>query len=192
MATGDRWFFRRVAWLYDAVMPPAAAGPLGEGLAMADGAVERVLDVGGGTGRAAKAIDAPDRVVVDATPAMLRQVPPGLDRVLASATDLPVADGAADAVVVVDALHHLPAHDRVLAEAHRALRPGGVLVVREFNRGTRRGRLLELAEHAIRMKSTFLSAEELRDRLDSAGFESATVLHGGFSCTVAGRKPGGP
>lgn len=189
MAPGDRWFFDRVAGLYDLVMPPADPAPLLEGLAAADGPVDRVLDVGGGTGRAARALDAPNRVVVDASRGMLRRVPTGIGRVLASATDLPVAGGAADAVVIVDALHHLPAHDRVLAEASRVLRPGGALVVREFDRGTVRGRLLEFAEHATRMESTFVTADELRERLAAAGFD-ARVLHRGFSCTVVGRKPG--
>lgn len=191
MPSGDRWFFHRVARVYDRLMPPAAPGPLRDGLALADGSVERVLDVGGGTGRAVQAVDASDRVVVDATPAMLRRVPPALGRVLGSAPALPVADNAVDAVLIVDALHHLPTPDRVLREAYRVLRPGGVLVVREFDRGTVRGRLLELAEHAIRMDSAFLTAGGLSDRLAAAGFE-ARVLDDGFSCTVVGRKPGGP
>lgn len=191
MAPGDRWFFDLVHPVYDLVMPPARSEPLRRGLALADGPVERVLDVGGGTGRAAKALDAPDRVVVDAARGMLERVPPGLGRLLASATDLPVADGTADAVVVVDAFHHLPEHDRVLAEAYRALRPGGVLVVRDFNPATLRGRLLAFGEHAIRMESTFLTATELAERLDAAGF-TAERLGGGFTYTVAGRKPGRP
>lgn len=192
MAPGDRWHFDLLAPVYDLVMPPVDASALRDGLALAERPIERVLDVGGGTGRAAIAIDAPERLVVDASPAMLRRVPPPLVPVLASATALPVVPGTADAVVIVDAFHHLPAPDRVLAEAFRALRPGGVLVVREFNRATLRGRLLELAEHAIRMESVFWTADALRARLDEAGFEAASVLHGGVSCTVAGRKPGGP
>lgn len=191
MAPGDRWFFDRIARVYDLAMPRADAGALRDGLSLADGPVERVLDVGGGTGRAAKAIEAQERIVVDATPGMLRRVPPNIGRVLGSATDLPVADGSADAVVIVDALHHLPRHHRVLAESFRVLRPGGVLVVREFNRATVRGRLLEAAEHAIRMESTFRTAEALHARLAAAGFEGVSVLDGGFSCTVAGRRPAG-
>ncbi len=189
MTPGDRWFFERVARVYDLVMPRADAEALREGLALADGPIERVLDVGGGTGRAAKAIAAPERTVVDATPGMLRRVPPGIGRVLGSATNLPFADGAVDAVLIVDALHHLPRHHRVLAEAFRVLRPGGCLVVREFNRATVRGRLLEAAEHAIRMQSTFRTAEALHARLAAAGFEGVSIPDGGFSCTVAGRKP---
>lgn len=191
MGPGDRWLFERLPRLYDLVMPPARAGPLRRGLALADGPVERVLDIGGGTGRAAKALDVPDRVVVDAARGMLDRVPPGIRRLLASATHLPVADGAADAVIVVDAFHHLPDHDQVVAELYRVLRPGGVLVVRDFDRATRRGRLLAFGEHVIRMESMFLTPAELTERLNAAGF-AVERLHGGFTYTVAGRKPGRP
>lgn len=188
---GDRWYFDRVARVYDYVVPPAPAGPLGDALALADGPVDRVLDVGGGTGRAAKAVSAADRVVVDVSPGMLRRVPVGVHRVLGSATDLPVADGVADAVLVVDALHHMPAQGRVVAESYRVLRPGGVLVVREVDPTTVRGRLFAAAEHALGLASTFPTIEELRGRLDAAGFE-ARVLDTGVSSTIAGRKPARP
>lgn len=42
---------------------------------------------------------------------------------------LPVADGEMDAALLVLTLHHLPDPDAVFAEAWRALRPGGRLVV---------------------------------------------------------------
>lgn len=191
MAPGDRWFFDRVARWYDVVMPAAAAEPLQAGLDLAARPVERVLDLGGGTGRASRALPGLETLVVDASPGMLARVPRRRNPTLASATALPVAEASVDAVLVVDAFHHLPAHDVVLAEAVRVLRPGGVLVVREFDRGTVRGRLVEAAEHAIRMESRFLTVHELRAALDAAGLE-ATVLEGGFSCTVVGRKPGEP
>lgn len=191
MTPGDRWFFDRVAPVYDVLLPAAPAGPLRNALAQAHGPVRRILDVGGGTGRAAREVPVPERTVVDASPGMLAKVPAEVNRVLASATDLPVADGAVDAVVMVDALHHFPDHTSVHAESYRVLRPGGVLVIRDFDRSTVRGRLLEAAEHAIRMESTFRSATEIRDQITAADFES-TVLDRGFACTVLGRKPGGP
>ena len=51
----------------------------------------------------------------------------------ASATDLPLPDGAVDAIVTLDVLQHLPLHGgdtQALAEMRRVLKPGGVLLVR--------------------------------------------------------------
>ena len=51
----------------------------------------------------------------------------------AGAQALPLADGAADAVLFMNSLHHVPGDvlDAALGEAARVLRPGGVLYVQE-------------------------------------------------------------
>jgi SAM-dependent methyltransferase len=51
----------------------------------------------------------------------------------AGAHELPVADGAADAVLFMNSLHHVPGEllDAALGEAARVLRPGGVVYVQE-------------------------------------------------------------
>jgi SAM-dependent methyltransferase len=51
----------------------------------------------------------------------------------AGAQDLPLADGAADAVLFMNSLHHVPGDllDAALAEAARVLRPGGLAYVQE-------------------------------------------------------------
>ncbi|MFB6219065.1 MAG: class I SAM-dependent methyltransferase [Halobacteriaceae archaeon] len=169
-------------------MPAADAAELRDALALAEGPVECVLDVGGGTGRAARAV--PDTVVVDATAGMLAQARRrGHECVRGDAARLPVVDGAADAVLVVDALHHFPAPEAALAEAARALRPGGVLVVREFDPTTVRGRAVALAERALGWDSRFFPPDALAARVADAGLD-ATVLDRGFGYTVAGVEPG--
>lgn len=51
------------------------------------------------------------------------------------ATALPLPDGLVDAVLLLDVLEHLGDPRRAVAEAHRVLRPGGVLVVSVPHRG---------------------------------------------------------
>ena len=185
-------YFDRFASLYDLVMPAAKPTDLAPGLAAAERPVERVLDVGGGTGRAARALGQtdlePSPVVVDASAGMLAEARDhGLPVVRADATTLPVPDASVDAVFVVDALHHFPDARAAVGEAARVLRPGGVLVVREFDPGTVRGRLLVAAEHAVGFESTFFGADELADALARSGLASR-VLETGFAYTVVGVK----
>jgi len=191
MPPGDRWFFDRIAPIYDMVMPAVRGEALRAGFAVANGPINRVVDLGGGTGRASKAITADEQVVIDASSGMLQGVPADIDRVLGSGTDLPLEDGVADAVVLVDALHHFPQHHRVLTEVFRVLRAGGVLVIRDFNRSTIRGRLLEFGEHLIRMESTFRTPSELIAELGTIGFDP-DIIGSGFTSTVVGYKPGRP
>jgi ubiquinone/menaquinone biosynthesis C-methylase UbiE len=186
MALGDVAPFHRFARLYDLGMWRADRATLEAGLAIAGRPVERVLDVGGGTGRASRALTGYETVVVDAAQGMLREARNhGLATLQGDAARLPVADGSADAVLVVDALHHMADVDGVFAAARRTLRPGGVLVVREFDPTTLRGRGLVVAERLVGFDSHFHAPGDLRERLSAAGFD-ATVVEAGFGYTVAG------
>jgi ubiquinone/menaquinone biosynthesis C-methylase UbiE len=104
-----------------------------------------VVDVGAGTGSFAIALAAarPDAQVVafDGDPEILERArgKPGADRVewrTGLAGELPLADGAADAVVMSLLLHHLAgdAKSAALADARRVLRPGGSLHVADWGR----------------------------------------------------------
>ncbi len=101
-----------------------------------DGAMN-VLDVGCsfGYGTAAIAAAGPGgRVVigVERDPehlAKARESYPWVPILDADATELPIPDGCADAVLLLDVLEHIAAPQRALAEARRVLSPGGVIVV---------------------------------------------------------------
>ncbi|WP_251342859.1 class I SAM-dependent methyltransferase [Haloplanus halophilus] len=225
--SGDVRFFDRVATLYDRLAPATDPEPLWAGLARADRPVERVLDLAGGTGRAARAVSepgtgwrAPETLVVDASRPMLRRAARrGSAAVQADAGRLPLrgeavdsegdgshradgeavdsegpepprADGeAVDAVVVLDALHHLPDPGAALSEAARVLRPGGVLVIREFDPGTVRGRALVAAERLVGFDSTFRGPDATASAVAAAGL-TPSVLDRGFAYTVVGKKRG--
>jgi len=180
--------FDRFARVYDALMWRADPETIERGLARAEGSVERVLDVAGGAGRVARALDR-DALVVDAAPGMVRQARRrGVPAALGDAGRLPIRDGAADAVVIADALHHLPDQRAAIAEAHRVLRPGGALVIREFDPTTVAGRGIALAERLVGFDSTFRSPAALREMLADAGFE-ASVPEGGVGYTAVGVRP---
>ncbi|MCU1500257.1 MAG: Methyltransferase type 11, partial [Acidimicrobiales bacterium] len=55
---------------------------------------------------------------------------PGV-RLVADACQLPIGDGALDAIVMTDVFHHIPHVQRFLDEAARCVRPGGRVVMIE-------------------------------------------------------------
>ncbi len=185
---GDVSYFDRVARFYDYFAPSSDADVLAEGLAQTDRKIERVVDVAGGTGRAVRQLDADERIVVDASAGMLAQATAhGLDCVRGDASRLALDSDSVDAVVISDALHHIGDAKATLAEAERVLRPGGVLVIREVNPTTLRGKLVVWGEHAIGMNSVFFTPDELVELLADVGLVPR-VRSRGFDFTVAGVK----
>ncbi len=106
-----------------------------------------VVDLGAGTGTGTLALAArlphATVVAVDRSPAMLDRLRAAADRagvggrVRTLVADLDgawPATGTADVVWAASSLHHLADPDRVLRDAHDALRPGGLAVVVELDR----------------------------------------------------------
>lgn len=184
---GDVAIFDRIARLYD-LKPATRRRKLAPALALADRGIERVLDVGGGTGQGVRALNVSAGVVVDAAPEMLAKAREhGVAGVRGDATCLPVADESVDAVLVLDALHHMEQPQAVLGEVARVLRPGGVLVCLEIDPTTVRGRGLVTAEHLFGFDSRFFTAGDLAAMVRAAGL-SASIPRTGFEYTVAGVK----
>jgi 2-polyprenyl-6-hydroxyphenyl methylase/3-demethylubiquinone-9 3-methyltransferase len=96
----------------------------------------RVLDLGCGKGRFARALieRGADVVGIDLSAAMLRDAA-GTDRVRASARRLPFGTGQFDGVIAVEVFEHLAPRsvDDVCSEIRRVLRPGGKLVIVDKN-----------------------------------------------------------
>lgn len=107
----------------------------------------RLLDVGSSWGYGSVAIGAGGPagraiVGVEQDPGHLaraRENFPWLRVVEGDATELSVADGCADVVIMLDVLEHCGDPRPVIDEAHRALRPGGTLIVSVPNKCPQRG-----------------------------------------------------
>jgi ArsR family transcriptional regulator len=159
-----------------------------------------VGDLGCGTGRLSEALAPFVRrvVAVDASAAMLeaaRARLAGTSNVEVRAGELeslPVADGELDAAVASLVLHYLADPEAALAEAFRALRPGGRLVVVDMMPHDR-----EEFRHTMGHVWPGFGAEQMAQWLDAAGFEAPrhlalppdTAARGPMLFVVSARRP---
>jgi SAM-dependent methyltransferase len=126
----------------------------------------RIVEVGCGTGGTLRALSAafPSATVLGIDPneealALARER--GCEAVVGHFEDLPLTAGSADLLLGLDVIEHIRDDDRALAEAARALRPGGRLVLTvpalprlwsphdEINAHCRRYRRIELAQRVL-------------------------------------------
>lgn len=93
----------------------------------------RILDVGGGQSGLTALLYPEARITtLDLDPRYGSAAPnrwPRVEFVCGDAARMPFADAAFDAVTMFDLLEHVPAHERVAAEAWRVLHPGGIVMV---------------------------------------------------------------
>jgi demethylmenaquinone methyltransferase/2-methoxy-6-polyprenyl-1,4-benzoquinol methylase len=132
----------------------------------------RLLDVGGGTGRVAKAlrVHAMQIVIADASRGMLRFAASfsNLQPAVAISEHLPFPDESFDRIIMVDVLHHVFSQSQTAREMWRVLRPGGRVVIEEPDIRTFGVKLIALAEKLLLMRSHFLAPEGIAILFDDA------------------------
>ncbi len=141
---------------------------------------ERILDIGGGTGRVSGTFGDDYAVVVcDPSWGMLGEArQKQMIACCGLAEQLPFADGAFDRVVMVDAFHHL--HDQHVSakETLRVLRPGGRLVIEEPDIRRWAVKWVALGERLLLMRSRFYSIADLASVFKEAGARIVAIEEG--------------
>jgi len=192
--------FDRAAGFYDATrgLPQKHADELTEMLVAEIGAGRRVLEIGVGTGRIARPLQAAgvDVMGIDLSPAMLQRLADNAGGrapfpvLVADATRLPFADASYDVVVASHVFHLIPDWRHAADEVLRVLRPDGRLLV-DFGGGAEmpwRGVLDEVMRtHGIeRIRPGANQPDELADYYaDRAAKRPLPVLTVPFQRSIA-------
>lgn len=163
---------------------------------------DNVLDVGCGTGPVIELLSKkyPEKhfVGLDITPAMIEVAQskklPNAKFIVGDAENLPFGDGSFDAVLCANSFHHYPNPGAFLREAHRVLRPGGKLILRDYTSNdiavwlmnTFELPLARLADHGdVRI----LKMGEFRELVEAAGFAiEQLAAQKGFRAHLVAKK----
>lgn len=169
--------FDWMAHVYDLIAPRGDTDRLVDVVDASPG--DRVLDLGGGTGRLSVLFEG-DVTVADISLNMLRKARmkgADLNIVRTSADRLPFPDDSFDRIVSTDAFHHFPDQERCLDEIRRVLVPGGRVILQEFNVSTPLGKLIRFGERYVLLYRPLRLFEpaELVDFLKDNGFETELV-----------------
>lgn len=126
-----------------------------------------------------------------------RRTKPGIEFYVADARSLPLGDGVADVVTMLEVLEHMPNPEKALSEAHRVLKPGGRLIILVPNEKS----LLFRVVWAVWVR-TFGRAwrdahdykfdlDRLKDMVSGAGFrvEELRLINFGMIILLIGVKP---
>ncbi|MBT4269211.1 MAG: methyltransferase domain-containing protein [Deltaproteobacteria bacterium] len=150
-----------------------------------------ILDAGGGTGRISAQFTTLARKVVicDFSLPMLKQArKKELLAVNGSVEKLPFPDGSFERILVIDALHHFKKPQSAINEFARVLKPGGRLVIEDFDISLFAVKLLAWAEKLALMGSRFFTPDQIVEMVDSCGLTAGVKRNGKTSFWIIADK----
>ena len=169
--------FGLVASWYERFIRPPDVGLLRELCAFRP--EDRLLDVGGGTGRVSQCFrgDVAQVCIVDVSEGMVQGAMSkgGFCAGLGVAEQLPFRDGAFSRMIAVDSFHHFRDHTRAARELVRVIAPGGRLVIEEPDIRRFAVKLVALGETLTLMRSRFHPPDALVRFFDMSGLR--VTLH---------------
>lgn len=160
--------FRDVARFYEKVIHARHDNPWIESIKSRN--VGNLMDLGGGTGRVLETFypEIPLLFLADFSLPMLKaaQQKRKFNETCCLVEFLPYKDESFDAIIMVDAFHHLVHQQLVVAESLRVLNPGGILIIEEPDIAKFTIKLIALGEKLLGMRSRFYRIEEIENMLN--------------------------
>ena len=183
--------FSRIAQRYDNIVGSFNFEEIGGFLPLEK--EELLVDFGGGTGRAAKHLEAVVNgcIVLDRSYEMLEQAAVKSTHshlVQGLGESLPFRKNSIKQIFANDTLHHIKKQRESLEECYKVLSPKGRLIIREFDKTKFRVKLLILFEKIILFGSKFFSPKELQDLCQNIGFNTKIISLTKNTYLVVGEK----
>lgn len=150
-----------------------------------------VVDIGGGTGALAEFISysCTTVYVLDKSNKMLSKVKTSKNviSIEGDALNTPFKDNTIDTVILSDVFHHIKEQNQLILEISRILKPGGKIVILDFNKNYLKTKLLIAFEFFIFGPLYFKTLQEVKNMLETA-FSITRINDKGYYFILTGEK----
>lgn len=171
--------FKLIARIYDHVIKPRQEISWRRIICEMD-STSILLDVGGGTGRIADAMDnCFERIVIyDVSLPMLKESKNKNTKIVGicgKVENLALQMNFFDAVIMVDTLHHVENHQKAISSILNVLKPGGIFILEEPDIRKFPVKLIAVMEKMLFMRSHFIKPEVVKKWIDPKDFSAKLI-----------------
>lgn len=166
--------FRFLAKFFDLIIHPKRDIPWKEFICVTS-TNNKLLDVGGGTGRVAKFLKDCFKTIViyDVSLPMLQQLKDGenkIVRICGEIETIAFSEESFEMAIMVDTLHHIKNQNLAVNKILQVLKPNGIFILEEPDIRKFPVKLIALLEKALLMRSHFLKPNEIEKWIDRDRF----------------------